>query len=192
MRLNNITVIFMYRFIVNILLVVFLASPLWGRVVGLASVGVVNWNGLFPTKIELECDTTATDTLWTMTLEGNMSDGDLFLIKTGDNNTLELRQYDCRWSHITDSIGHNSITGEIMDFYHYEQVLYYYITTSELEQIAKYGISKMRCGTDAFYKEITYKNNEFGRKLIEAYKKILYKLSPDYVPPKKPSIRDGF
>lgn len=182
----------MYRFIVNILLVACFTLPSWGEYAGLAYVGEIEWNKCFLTKVELECDTTATDTVWTMRMEGDMSDGYILLIKTGDSKVIELHQCDHRWNHVTDSIGHSQLTGEIMEFYHYEQVLYYPITSADLEHIAAHGISKIRCGTDTYFMETTYKDNEFGKRLEEAYKKILEKMSPEYVPPKKPSIRDGF
>ena len=54
------------------------------------------------------------------------------------------------------------------------------------------GVIKLRCGTDRFYKDREFRRNEFGKALTEAYKRIIEEMSPDYVPPKKPTIRDGF
>ena len=79
-----------------------------------------------------------------------------------------------------------------MEFYHYEHVLHYHIKGTALNYIAEHGISKLRCGYDNLYRAKVYRRNEFGIELTEAYKKILERMSPDYVPPKKPSIRDGF
>ena len=50
----------------------------------------------------------------------------------------------------------------------------------------------MRCGKDGHYTDAVYHHNEFGKMLTEAYKDILRRLSPDYMPPKDPSIYDGF
>ncbi len=72
-----------------------------------------------------------------------------------------------------------------MEFYHYEHVLYYHIKGTALNYIAEHGISKLRCGYDNLYRAKVYRRNEFGIELTEAYKKILERMSPDYVPPKK-------
>ena len=165
----------MCRFLVNILLVLCFALPSWGKYAGLAYVGEVEWNKRDKTSFMLQCDTTATDTVWSLKLQGFVTTGYMLLIKTSDAKVLELEPYD-----------------EIMEFYHYEHVLYYHITTTALNYIAEHGISKLRCGYDNLYRDKEFRRNEFGIELNEAYKKILERMSPDYVPPKKPSIRDGF
>lgn len=182
----------MCRFLVNILLVVCFALPSWGRYAGLAYVGEVEWNKRDKTSFMLQCDTTATDTVWSLKLQGFVTTGYMLLIKTGDGKVLELDPYDLKTDHVTDSVGHSPITGEIMEFYHYEHVLYYHITGTALNYIAEHGISKLRCGYDALYRDKEFRRNEFGNDLTKAYKKILERMSPDYVPPQKPSIRDGF
>lgn len=182
----------MYRFIVNILLVACFALPSWGKYAGLAYVGEIEWNKYNKTTVMLQCDTTANDTVWSLQLQGWVSNGYVLLIKTGDGKVLELEPYAEKFDHVTDSIGHSPITGELIDYYHYESVEYYHITTTALSYIAEHGISKLRCGFDSCYKDVVYKRNEFGKKLTDAYKQILYEISPEYVPPKKPSIRDGF
>ena len=182
----------MYKRIINILLVASFALPSWGKYAGLAYVTDIEWDKYNKTVVTLSCDTTATDTVWTLELEGWVANGYVLLIKTGDDNVIELAPYTEKFNHVTDSIGHSPITGELIDYYHHEFVEYYHITTAALNCIAENGIIKLRCGFDSCYKDVFYKHNEFGKELTDAYKKILYKLSPDYVPPKKPSIRDGF
>ena len=182
----------MFRFIVNILLVACFALPSWGKYAGLAYVGEIEWNKYNKTTVKLQCDTTANDTVWSLQLQGWVSHGYVLLIKTGDGKVLELEPYDEKFDHVTDSIGHSSITGELIDYYHYESVEYYHITTTALNYIAEHGISKLRCGFDSSYKDVVYKRNEFGKDLAEAYHKVLEQMSHDYVPPQKPSIRDGF
>lgn len=182
----------MYRLIVNILLVACFALPSWGKFAGLAYVGEIEWDKRHQTTVKLFCDTTATDTVWSLEMQGAVAHYDTLLLKTGDGKVLELVPYDEKFDHVTDSIGHSSVTGELMEFYHYETVIYFHITTKALNYIAEYGISKLRCGFDSCYKDVVYKRNEFGKKLTDAYKQILYEMSPEYIPPKKPSIRDGF
>ena len=149
-------------------------SPTWAR-----------WSGTNVTR-------PATDTVWSLNLQGFVTTGYMLLIKTSDGKVLELEPYDLKTTHVTDSVAHSPVTGEIMEFYHYEHVLYYHITTTALNYIAEHGISKLRCGYDNLYRDKEFRRNEFGNDLTEAYKKVLEHMSPDYVPPKKPSIRDGF
>lgn len=182
----------MGRLFVNILLVSCFALPSWGRYANLAYVGEVEWNKRDKTTVKLWCDTTATDTIWSLEMQGAVEHYDTLLLKTSDGKVLELVPYDEKFDHVTDSIGHSSVTGELMEFYHYETVIYFHITTTTLNYIAEHGIAKLRCGTDRFYKDREFRRNEFGKALIEAYKRILEEMSPDYVPPKKPTIRDGF
>lgn len=186
----------MLRFFINILLVICFAMPLWGKFAGLAYVDRVEWEKKRTIKDEttfmLYCDTTATDTVWTLELQGFVMDGYKLLIKTGDDKVLELEPFDCKYDHVRDSIGHNPITGELIEYYHYESVLYYHITGTALNYISEHGIKKLRCGNDIRYKDKNYNRNEFGKNLTEAYRQILYKMSPDYVREKKPTIRDGF
>lgn len=182
----------MCRILVSILFVLCVSLPSWARFADCAYVGEVEWNNLFYSRVELECDTTATDTVWTISMEGHLHDGDRVLIKCGNGKVFELHQSDCRFNHVTDSIGHNPITGETMEFYHYRVVVYYNISSEAMKNIADHGITKMRCGKEGYYTDAVYHRNEFGMMLTEAYKAILERLSPDYVPPKKPSIYDGF
>lgn len=182
----------MYRLIVNILLVACFALPSWGKFAGLAYVGEIEWDKRHHTAVKLYCDTTATDTVWSLEMQGAVEHYDTLLLKTGDGKVLELVPYDEKFDHVTDSIGHSSVTGELMEFYHYETVIYFHITTTALNYIAEHGIAKLRYGHDSFHRDIVYKKNEFGKELTRAYKKILTDISPEYVPPKKPSIRDGF
>lgn len=88
------------------------------------------------------------------------------------------------FNHVTDSIGHSPITVEIMEFYHYRGVVYYNISSEAIKNIAEHGITKMRRGKDGHYTDAVYHHNEFGKMLTEAYKDILRRLSPDYMPPK--------
>ena len=177
----------MYRFIVNILLVACFALPSWGKYAGLAYVGEIEWDKRHQTAV-----TPATDTVWSLEMQGAVEHYDTLLLKTGDGKVLELVPYDEKFDHVTDSIGHSSVTGELMEFYHYETVIYFHITTTALNYIAEHGIAKLRYGHNDFYRDKVYKRNEFGKYLAEAYHKVLEQMSPDYVPPQKPSIRDGF
>ena len=70
--------------------------------------------------------------------------------------------------------------------------LAFLIPITALNYIAEHGIAKLRYGHNDFYRDKVYKRNEFGKDLAEAYHKVLEQMSPDYVPPKKPSIYDGF
>ena len=182
----------MCRFLVNILLVLCFALPSWGKFARLAYVGEIEWDKRHLTAVKLFCDTTATDTVWSLEMQGAVEHYDTLLLKTGDGKVLELVPYDEKFDHVTDSIGHSSVTGELMEFYHYETVIYFHITTTALNYIAEHGIAKLRYGHNDFYRDKVYRRNEFGNDLTEAYKKVLKHMSPEYVPPKKPSIRDGF
>ncbi len=182
----------MYRLIVNILLVACFALPSWGKFAGLAYVGEIEWDKRHQTAVKLFCDTTATDTVWSLEMQGAVAHYDTLLLKTGDGKVLELVPYDEKFDHVTDSIGHSSVTGELMEFYHYETVIYFHITTTALNYIAEHGIAKLRYGHNDFYRDKDYKHNEFAKDLAGAYHKVLEQMSPDYVPPQKPSIRDGF
>ena len=182
----------MYRFIVNMLLVTCFALPLWGRFAGLAYVGEIEWDKYDKSAVTLQCDITDNDTVWSLEMQGAVEHYDTLLIKTSDGKVLELVPYDEKFDHVTDSLGHSSVTGELMEYYHYETVIYFHITATALNYIAEHGIVKLRYGHDGYHKDKMYKRNEFGKKLTDAYKKILTKISPEYVPPKKPSIRDGF
>lgn len=182
----------MYRLIVNILLVTCFAMPSWGKYAGLAYVGDIEWDKRHQTAVKLICDTTATDTVWSLEMQGAVEHYDTLLLKTGDGKVLVLVPYDEKFDHVTDSMGHSSVTGELMEFYHYETVIYFHITTTALNYIAEHGIAKLRYGHNDFYRDKVYKRNEFGKYLAEAYHKVLEQMSPDYVPPQKPSIRDGF
>ena len=73
------------------------------------------------------------------------------------------------FNHVTDSIGHSPITGEIMEFYHCRVVVYYNISSEAIKNIAEHGITKMRCGKDGHYTDAVYHHNEFGKMLTEAY-----------------------
>ncbi|MBR5745556.1 MAG: hypothetical protein IKX94_09605 [Muribaculaceae bacterium] len=50
----------------------------------------------------------------------------------------------------------------------------------------------MRVGTITNWREKVWKRNEWGKSLAKAYKELKKLISPDYVPPKKPTIYDGF
>ena len=170
----------------------FFTLPSYGKFASLASVGEINWDKWNKTSVTLRCDTTANDTVWSLEMQGSVEHYHTLLLKTGDGKTLELVPYDEKFDHVTDSLGHSSVTGELIEYYHYETVIYFHITTTALNYIAEQGISKLRYGHDSFYKDREYKHNEFGIELTRAYKKILGEISPDYVPPKKPTIYDGF
>lgn len=182
----------MSRFILFIVMAVFVMMPSWGRFANLRYADDIEWNATSRTKVLLQCDTTGSDTTWTIKLQGWVSDGYQLLLKTGDGKVIDLKPFDAKFDHITDSIGHSSVTGELIEFYHYEQIIYYHISTAALDHIAEHGISKIRCGTDTYHRDVEYKRNEFGKELTKAYKKILEEMSPDYVPPRKPTIYDDF
>lgn len=190
--MQHLNYISMYKFIVNILLVTCFALPSWGKFAGLAYVGEIEWNKYNKTAVKLLCDINDNDTVWTLEMQGAVEHYDTLLIKTGDSKVLELAPFDEKFDHVTDSLGHSPLTGELIEYYHYEAVIYYHITTTALNYIAEHGIAKLRYGHDSFHRDIVYKKNEFGTELTRAYKKILTEISPEYVPPKKPSVRDGF
>ena len=166
--------------------------PSWGKFAGLSYVGELEWNKYNKTAVKLLCDITDNDTVWTLEMQGGVGHGDTLLIKTVDGKVLELAPFDEKLDHVTDSLGHSPVTGELIEYYHYEAVMYYQITTTALNYIAEHGISKLRCGYDNLYRDKEFRRNEFGNNLTEAYKKILERMSPGYVHPKRPSIRDGF
>lgn len=183
----------MNRLFISILLAFFIALPSWPKFANLAIVGKLEWKYDRSTMVTLRCDTTANDTTWTLEFEGGgVSEGDILLIKTQDNKIIELQPFDLKFDSILDSIGHSPVTGELIEYYHHELVLYFHITKTALDYIDKHGIAKIRCGSDIYHRDIVYKQNEFGKDLSEAYKKILEEMSPDYVPPKKKTIYDDF
>lgn len=84
----------MCRLIINLLLVMCVSLPSWGKFAGLAYVGEVVWNKYDKTSFMLQCDTTANDTVWSLKLQGFVSVGYKLLIKTDDGKVLELDPYD--------------------------------------------------------------------------------------------------
>lgn len=182
----------MYRLIVNILMVMCGVLPALGKYAGLAYVGEVEWDKYNKSTARLMCEIIDNDTVWSLEMQGAVEHYDTLLLKTGDGKVLELAPYAEKFDQVTDSMGHNPVTGELIEFYHHESVIYFHLTTTALNYISEHGIAKLRYGHNAYHKDVAYRRNEFGKDLTEAYKKILERMSPDYVPPKKPSIRDGF
>ena len=159
--------------------------------IGIAHIGNIVWDEFNTTDATLICNSTATDTIWTLEMQGYVLGKDTLLLKIGDGKILEFAPCDEKIAHVNDNVGYSSITGEIMEYYHYEFVIYYKLT-SAINEIVKHGILKMRLGSGYFHKDKMFKKNELGDAITNAYKDILLKMSPEYVPPKKPSIRDGF
>lgn len=182
----------MKKFLFCLIIAMCAVLPSWGRFADLRYVGHLEWDSSRRTEVTLQCDTTAQLTTWTVILEGWVSDGDLLLLKTGDGKVIELEPYAVKFDQVTDSIGHSSITGELIEYYHHEQVLYYHITSAALDYIAEHGVSKIRSGKDSYHHDIVYERNEFGQALVSAYKGILEEMSPGYVPPQKKTIYDDF
>ncbi len=191
----------MYKLVATIFLALCTSLTSWSTLLDSETVDYVKWNGVDESGVYLLCETAANDTVWTLSLVGYVDDDFMLLIKTGDNKVISLKPYSQHNIETIDSVGYNPITGEPVNFYSYTKVLRYRISTDDLKYIAQHCVVKLRCGTVykglngtsySNYKDKVYRHNEFGAKLIKAYKKILKKMSPDYVPPKEPTIYDGF
>ncbi len=182
----------MYRLITNIFLVLYVALPAWSSTANIKTFDYINWDKWDKSTATLYCDTTANDTTWSLSLEGYVDNGYLLLMRSGDGKVITLKPYERHFESVTDSIGRSPITGEFVEYTHLVTVLYYHISVSDLNHIAEHGIVKLRCGNDVVHRDKVYRHNEFGKQLTDAYRQILKELSPDYVPPKKTSIFDGF
>ena len=93
---------------------------------------------------------------------------------------------------MTDSLTTSPLTGEWIDHWHYEHVLTYQLSTVALDYFIQHGIAKIRVGSDTSWNEKQWTRNEWGKRITQAYHELTTRLAPDYVPPKKPTIRDGF
>ncbi|MBR5436933.1 MAG: hypothetical protein IK120_08745 [Muribaculaceae bacterium] len=116
----------------------------------------------------------------------------LLIIKTSDNKILKLSPDRHTEHYETDSITTSPLTGEPIRHCHTEHYLSYTITTTALQYLVEHGVTKMRVGTITNWQEKVWKRNEWGKSLAKAYKELKKRISPDYVPPKKPTIYDGF
>ena len=182
----------MYKRIINVLLVTCFALPSWaGEVHGyISDIKFTKW---FEVETWLIAESYENDTIWTIQLRGrDINDKTLLLIKTIDDKNLELKSFNCETRYETDSLTTSPLTGKLIDHQHVEYLVSYSITSVALHYFIDHGISKIRVGTETRWEEKIWQRNEWGKNLTETYKKIIKKMSPDYVPPKKPSIRDGF
>lgn len=179
----------MYRFIVNILLVVCVSPTLLSQKIEVELLENIGYS-----ESHLWVETTETDTVWSLTISDRdyLKEGMLLFIKTSDNKILKLAPF--RYSEYTeiDSITTSPLTGEPIRHCHTEYDLDYEITPTALQYLGDHGVSKMRIGTITNWREKVWKRNEWGKSLAKAYKELKKLISPDYVPPKKPTIYDGF
>ena len=155
--------------------------------------------GVGATTSMLSCDVCGTDTLWTITLFGNsFADNAVLVLKTADKQILTLELKEKCTIHTTLARDYSPETGEIVEYNGAEEALDFQLTNTALDYISQHGISKirietkLRLGTDEWWCEASWKRNEWGKSLSKAYRLLKEKMSPDYVPPKKPSIYDGF
>lgn len=179
----------MYRFIVNILLVICFSPALLSQkieVKHLERIGYIS-------ESYLCVEVTETDTVWSLNLyDRDLKEKMLLIIKTSDNKILKLSPDRHTEHYETDSITTSPLTGEPIRHCHTEHYLSYTITTTALQYLVEHGVTKMRVGTITNWQEKVWKRNEWGKSLAKAYKELKKRISPDYVPPKKPTIYDGF
>lgn len=179
----------MYRFIVNILLVVCVSPTLFSQKIKTKRLEHIGYLESF-----LCVKATETDTVWSLSISERdyLKEGMLLFIKTSDDKILKLAPF--RYSEYAeiDSITTSPLTGEPIRHCHTEYDLDYEITPTALQYLGDHGVSKMRIGTITDWDETVWKRNEWGKSLAKAYKELKKLISPDYVPPKKPTIYDGF
>ena len=183
----------MYKFIVNILMVTCFALPSWARR-EYESTNAIEFNRRYEVLTSLDVNFSETDTVWSIGIIGrNLDKETLLLIKTCDGKVIEYSPTSYYAMKITDEYATNPLTGDVYDAkWHYEHCFQYNVSPTALHYFMEHGISKIRLGTEDRWHEKVWLNNEWGRLITEAYEKLLLRLAPDYVPPKKPSIRDGF
>lgn len=185
----------MGRLFVNILLVACFALPSWGRHIHKTAV-VDSKVGGHEYNLMLDCDTSA-DTTYSITLwdDGHVyrSEDAMLLLKLGDGTVIELNPSDRSCIQEIDSMYYNN-EGKAVFINRNEMLYYYPINIDDLHHIFKSGIVKVRIGIygETVWAERTWKRDEWGKELAKAYAEIQKQLVPGYVPPKKPTIRDGF
>ena len=185
----------MKRTFVNILLVLILSLPSWGRsIIKTAVTESEIDHHLY--KVMLVCNT-GTDTTYTITLwdDGRVyrSDDAMLLLKLGDGTVVPLHPSHKSCFQVTDSMYYNN-EGEPI-FIHRNEMLYDYpIDKDDLRSIMTQGIIKVRIGIfgTSSWAEKSWKHDEWGKKIAEAFSDIQKELAPDYVPPKSKTIYDDF
>lgn len=156
-------------------------------------VGYVELDRSHDVAFSLEVDVCDKDTTWTIVAWGDgLNEHTQLLFKTMDGKVLELTSYRYTTLEPTDAWVTNPITGESVRQTHYEFFMYYRITPIALDYFITHGIAKLRVGTDSLWREHVWRTDELGKELSKARAELNRRLAPDYVPPKKPSIRDGF
>ena len=185
----------MGRLFVNILLVACFALPSWGRHIHKTAVVDSKVDG-HEYDIVLNCDASA-DTAYYITLwdDGHVyrSEDAMLLLKLGDGTVIPLHPSRRLCNQETDSMYYNN-EGKAV-FIHRNEMLYDYpVDKADLLHIIESGIVKVRIGLygETVWAERTWKRDEWGKELAKAYAEIQKQLAPGYVPPKKPTIRDGF
>lgn len=183
----------MLRITVNILLVMCFALPSWARR-EYESTNSIEFSRRYEVLSTLDVFVEDSDTIWSIGIIGRYLDEEtLLLIKTCDGKVVEYEPSNYHAMKITEEYSTNPITGEVYaSKWYYEHSFQYHITKTALLYFIEHGISKIRLGTENKWHEKIWQHNEWGKLITEAYNKLLIRLAPDYVPPKRPTIRDGF
>ena len=177
----------MYRFIVNILLVICMGGSISAKQMDLEILDHIDLKSFLCVTIN------GSDTIWSLRFrDRDLSEGMILLIKTTDKKVLGLMPSHHYEACVTDSLTTIPFTGETVRHYHYDHILEYDITTTALNYFVNHNIIKLRIGTEKHWQEKVWRRNEWGKSLVKAYKELKKRISPDYVPPKKPTIYDGF
>ena len=116
----------------------------------------------------------------------------VLLIKTCSGETVTPQTIKEGWVEVSTGWGNNPETGEPVEYKGAEVTHTFYFSDRDMWKIVDSGIAKIRFGSDGNWCEASWKRNEWGKSLSKGYRLLKEKMSPDYVPPKKPSIYDGF
>lgn len=182
----------MHRLILIILLAVFISIPSWARH-EYVNTSSIEFDRGYELLSSLDVDVNDTDTVWSLQFIGRyLDENTILLIKTGDGKVIEYTPSHYHAMQMIDSLTTSPLTGELIDHWHYEHVLTYELSPYALHYFMQHGIAKIRIGSETSWKEKVWKRNEWGKRITEAYHELTKRLAPDYTPPKKPTIRDGF
>ncbi len=185
----------MRRFLLMIIIMVCAATPSWGKF----ATQVVAYEKIdyHEYTIMLDCNAANSDTVYHFTVKDDgrvyRSKEAVMLLKLGGGEVVELHP-DSRWCmQEIDSMYYNN-EGEPVFIYRDEMVYFYPIDRRTIEHIISKGVLKVRLELTSAtsWAEKTWKSDVWGKKLGIALNDVEKQLSPDYVPPKKKTIYDGF
>ena len=171
----------MRRFLLMIIIIVCAATPSWGKF----ATQVVAYEKIdyHEYTIMLDCNAANSDTVYHITVKDDgrvyRSKEAVMLLKLGGGEVVELHP-DSRWC--------------MQEIDRDEMVYFYPIDRRTIEHIISKGVLKVRLELTSAtsWAEKTWKSDVWGKKLGIALNDVEKQLSPDYVPPKKKTIYDGF